>query len=630
MLSREILKNIRRIQLHARFLVKDAMMGEYKSSFKGQGMEFEEVREYSPGDDIRHIDWNVTARAQAPHVKKFREERELTVFLMVDMSASGSFGTAQRFKREVAAEIAAALAYLAIQNNDKVGVILFADGIEKYIVPQKGRNHVLRVIREVLAFEPSGRGTNLAGALQFLMRVAKRKSVVFLISDFLCSHYEKPLSIASRKHDIVAITLYDKMERELPNIGLVRLRDSETGEICVVDSASRNAREQYAALASEFDLALGELLRKARVERVSVQVGESYLTPLVSFFEKRVRAQGTKNLGSALCALLLTSAAVLWSSQAQGQNLEPLKGTTADVFKYSFEVTHAPGELVIPPDVEGTLAASDLRVVSKSEGLPQNRDGKVVRKFQYDIVADLPGVYEVPKMEFKVGSGLQTASAISFDVLSVAAKPQDGSQEKPDILDIRPIVEERWPYRFLIAAGFGALVLFAVILFAMHKLSGRPLWKKKTHLVVEISCHERALAALLELEVPRCDSLGEEERIRVAAEFHFRLGEVFKLYLESRFVPNATDLTSDELWERLRESRGLREIVQADTVQALRVFLQSADLVKFGKASSSEQALREAKSFVLDLVEQVRRKDDEAQRALQKEPWRERGGEAKK
>ncbi len=623
MLSREVLKSIRRIHLHARFLVRDAMMGEYKSSFKGHGMEFEEVREYSRGDDVRHIDWNVTARTQTPYVKKFREERELTVFLMMDMSASGSFGTRERFKRDVSAEIAAALAYLAIQNNDKVGVLLFADGVEKYIMPQKGRNHVLRVIREVLAFEPIGRGTNLKGALQFLMRVAKRRSVVFLLSDFQCDGYERMLQMVSRKHDVVAITPQDVMETNLPNVGLLALEDAESGEICVVDTASAHARQHFAALAREFDDVLGSRLRRAGVERIAVRTGESYLKPLVAFFDKRMRSRALR-IGVILLVCLCLSA--LSFQKAIAQQLVPLKGTTADVYRYSFVVTHAPGVSVVPPDFQGAIADQDLRVVASAEEPPVNRDGKVVRTFHFDVAADLPGAYEIPKLTFKVGDGVQETSSIAFDVLSVTATPSAGQQEKPDILDIRPIREERWPYRYTVAVGAAALALVLAIVWGMFKLSGKKLFPKKELLSKSLSCHEKAMNALSALPVPACDNLDTEERVKVASQFHFQLGLIFKEYFEDRFLPNATDMTSEELWEEIRASAKLVDVVGNDVVMACKGFLQSADLVKFAKASATESALRDAKVFVKSVVQKVSDFDAAAQNALQKEPWRNGAG----
>ena len=227
---KEILKKIRRIELRTRRLVNSMFAGQYHSVFKGRGMNFEEVREYAPGDEIRSIDWNVTARMNAPYIKKYTEEREMTVMLLVDVSASGIFGSVELSKRELAAEVASILAFSAINNNDKVGLILFTDRIELFIPPKKGRLHTLRLIREMLYFEPEGRGTDLAGALDYLNLVVSRRSVVFMISDFLAPDFTKALTVSSKRHDLVAMPVIDKGESELPNVGIITLEDAETGE----------------------------------------------------------------------------------------------------------------------------------------------------------------------------------------------------------------------------------------------------------------------------------------------------------------------------------------------------------------------------------------------------------------
>lgn len=289
MIPKEVLKKVRRIEIRTKRLVNDLFSGEYHSTFKGQGMEFEEVREYMPGDDIRLIDWNVTARTGFPHVKKFREERELSVVLLVDASSSGRFGTRERFKSETAAELCALLAFSAIKNNDKVGLIIFTDTIEKFVPPQKGRGHVLRLIREILAFEPTGIGTNIAGALEYLSRVIKRKSVVFLVSDFLSSDYQKPLRVANNKHDIIAMKITDPRESTFDDVGLLELEDVETGEVFLVDTGSNEFRREFEARATE-DLA--NLMREFRVidmDCINIRTDRSYIVPLINFFKMRER-----------------------------------------------------------------------------------------------------------------------------------------------------------------------------------------------------------------------------------------------------------------------------------------------------------------------------------------------------
>jgi uncharacterized protein (DUF58 family) len=291
MLTPELIKKIRRIEIRTRRLVNDSFAGEYHAIFKGRGMEFDEVRPYQPGDEVRTIDWNVTARTGAVFVKRYVEERELTVMLLVDASASGHFGTATRFKREIAAELAAVLAFSAITNNDKVGLLIFTDKLELFIAPRKGRRHVLRLIRDLLAFEPSGHRTDLKLALDTINRVLKRRSIVFLISDFLTApqSYSSVLQISNRRHDVIAVTLSDPREWEWPSVGLVALEDTETGQIQWVDTGSRHWREAFTDRVSELHLARERTFRKAKVDRISITTDAEYVTPLTFFFEKRAR-----------------------------------------------------------------------------------------------------------------------------------------------------------------------------------------------------------------------------------------------------------------------------------------------------------------------------------------------------
>ena len=286
---KEILKKIRRIELRTRNLVSSVFAGQYHSVFKGRGMNFEEVREYAPGDEIRAIDWNVTARMNAPYIKKFTEERELTVMLLVDVSASGVFGSVDLSKRELAAEVASILAFSAINNNDKVGLILFSEEVELFIPPKKGRLHTLRLIREMLFFEPKGRKTDLAGALDYLNRIMSRRCVVFAISDFMAPDFTKALTVTSRRHDLVAMPVIDPGEGEIPNVGIVTLEDAETGEQIDVDTSSRAVREGLPELNEGRLRSLERLLRTRRVDIVRLSTDEDYLVALRTFFEQRER-----------------------------------------------------------------------------------------------------------------------------------------------------------------------------------------------------------------------------------------------------------------------------------------------------------------------------------------------------
>ena len=287
MIPSKIIKRVKQIEIKTRGLVNDLFGGEYHSIFKGKGMTFSEVREYQSGDDIRLIDWNVTARTTTPFVKNFEEERELTVYLMVDISASGEFGSGSQLKRELGTEIAAVLGFSAIKNNDKVGLILFSDSIEKFIFPKKGKSHVLRVIRELLYTDPKNTGTSIGNSLDYLLKVAKRKSVVFIISDFLDSGYNSSLKIVSKKHDLIAIQLYDPAEYKFPNIGLAKVEDPESGEMFWIDTTSKRAMKEL-----EDDIRLKQLkfsknAKKIGFDLISISTDEDFVDPLMSFFKKR-------------------------------------------------------------------------------------------------------------------------------------------------------------------------------------------------------------------------------------------------------------------------------------------------------------------------------------------------------
>ncbi|MCX6971357.1 MAG: DUF58 domain-containing protein [Verrucomicrobia bacterium] len=286
---KEILKKIRRLELRTRRLVNAGFAGQYHSVFKGRGMNFEEVREYAAGDEIRSIDWNVTARMNTPYVKKFTEERELTVMLVVDVSASGTFGSVELSKRELAAEVASILAFSAINNNDKVGLLLFSDDVELFIPPKKGRLHTLRLIREMLYFEPKGRGTNMAGALDYLNRVINRRAVLFLISDFITPDFSKALTVSSRRHDVVAMPVSDPGESGFPDVGIITLEDAETGQQIDINTGSKSVRRGLADLEEVRRKSLARLFRSRRVDIVPLSTTEDYLLPLRAFFEQRER-----------------------------------------------------------------------------------------------------------------------------------------------------------------------------------------------------------------------------------------------------------------------------------------------------------------------------------------------------
>ncbi len=283
----ELLKRVRKIEIKTRGLSKNIFAGEYHSAFKGRGMAFSEVREYQYGDDIRNIDWNVTARFSHPYIKVFEEERELTVILLIDVSGSRNFGTQTQLKRNMITEIAAVLSFSAIQNNDKIGVILFSDQVEKFIPPKKGRQHILRIIRELIDYEPASLGTNIAEALRYFTNAIKKRSTAFLISDFMDSDYEEALRIAHKRHDLIALNIYDLRETELPRAGMVRLRDAETGKSIWVDTGSRRIRESYAAYWKREIGNFRELMLRTGLDSAIIRTDEDYVNPLVSLFKRR-------------------------------------------------------------------------------------------------------------------------------------------------------------------------------------------------------------------------------------------------------------------------------------------------------------------------------------------------------
>ncbi|MFC2098436.1 DUF58 domain-containing protein [Bacteroidota bacterium] len=283
----ELLKRVRKIEIKTRGLSKNIFAGEYHSAFKGRGMAFSEVREYQYGDDIRSVDWNVTARFNHPYIKIFEEERELTVILLVDVSGSRNFGTQTQLKKNMITEIAAVLSFSAIQNNDKIGVIMFSDQVEKFIPPKKGRQHILRIIRELINFQPQSQGTNISEGLRYFTNAIKKRCTAFLISDFLDENYEEALRIANKRHDLIAMNIYDLRETELPRAGMVRLKDAETGKTAWIDTGSRKTRERYGEYWEKEYEKFRDLMLRTGLDSVSIRTDEDYVRPLMNLFKRR-------------------------------------------------------------------------------------------------------------------------------------------------------------------------------------------------------------------------------------------------------------------------------------------------------------------------------------------------------
>ncbi len=314
----EILRKVRKIELSTRHMVDDLFGGEYHSVFKGMGMEFDEVREYAPGDEVRSIDWNVTARMGRPYIKRFREERELTVLLVIDASASGLFGSGDQLKSEIIAEVASVLAFSAIRNQDKVGCLIFTDRVEKFIPPEKGHRHVLRIIRELLYFKPEGSGTDLGRALETMTHLLKRKAVVFLVSDFLADGYETALRLAARRHDLIALNIHDPLESELPDLGLLHLRDAESGERVWIDTSNRWVRKHFAEEAERRLNEFSQLCGRHGVDEIRLDVTRDYARPLVQFFRRRAKRMA-KGIGRGAKTLLLALGLAAAAGEAPAQ-----------------------------------------------------------------------------------------------------------------------------------------------------------------------------------------------------------------------------------------------------------------------------------------------------------------------
>lgn len=285
--TKELLKKVRKIEIKTRGLSKHIFAGEYHSAFKGRGMSFSEVREYQYGDDVRNIDWNVTARYDKAYIKTYEEERELTVMLLIDISGSQNFGTSEHFKKDLITEIAAVISFSAIQNNDKVGVIFFTDKIEKFIPPQKGKKHILRIIRELINLKPESKKTDISEALKYFTNVVKKRSTAFLISDFFDDNFEKALQIAEHKHDIIALHVYDKSEYELPNIGLIKLQDAETDKEIYVDTAIKTVRENFRKEREKTAFFVKQIFDKNGIDNVKIKTDEDYIKPLLKLFKNR-------------------------------------------------------------------------------------------------------------------------------------------------------------------------------------------------------------------------------------------------------------------------------------------------------------------------------------------------------
>ena len=639
-LSPELLARIKTIQLRTQRLVTDALAGEYHSAFKGRGMEFEQVREYAPGDDIRHIDWNVTARMSSPFVKEHREERELTVMLIVDVSSSGAFGTAGKQKREVVAEVAAVLAYLAIQNNDRVGMIVFSDRIERFIPPKKGRSHVWRVIREVLSFRPAGRGTDLDGALDYLGRVVPRRSVGFVVSDFLDEGFSERLRVAARRHDLTAIRVLDRREVGLPRMGLIELEDAETGETMVIDTASRRVAESFAGAANADLARRSEQFRQAGVGEIQVWADRPWIEPIVRYLRARERgwrdsvpsvkqsaspSSGARTartvrvparagaLSALLPALVLPLALACGAAGDRVDPAEPPKppaelraavdrttATTGDLIVYEVEVEREPDVSVELAD-PGTGIAG-FRIVDLGEDPPETlASGRILERRWFQLRADLIGSYALPALSATYSGpdgdeGGLAAPEIPVEVESVL--PADGA-EATDIRDIKPLrrIEAGPPWPLWMGVAAAVLALAAAAWW----------WRRRRQRggggpeTPRIPPWELAIQELERLRRTDFSNLRELRR------YYFAVSAVVRAYVEGRFGMNATDLTTEEILSRLG---GLARL---DRVEARRLkrFLLATDRVKFAAHLPGPEEIERTWEQALGFVRATRPPEDD-------------------
>ena len=617
MIPKELLKKIRRIEIRTSHLVNDALAGQYHSAFKGRGMEFEEVREYQPGDDVRTIDWNVSARIGQPYVKKFREERELTVMLVVDLSASQSFGTNDQFKRELVAEIGATLAFSAIKNNDTVGLLCFTDRVEKFVPPRKGASHVLRVIRELLVHQPAGRGTNIGLALGHLNRITRKRSVVFVISDFLDEGFERELRAARRRHDLILVRVRDRHEVAMPRAGLITLIDNENGREVVVDTRSAAWQRAYT---EHVEANRGIVDSSAAIDEGGLHRGRDRAVVRRST-RPLLPNPGGATMTRFAASILIFMVALGLSSCAQDD--KPAESTTApletitergplalrveasaetvlagDILTVVVGVTVPTGYEVEMPDLLTNEALGEF-TVRDARRPPDIPDGDLRRwQHTYDLDTFATGEIEIPSFEVRYAPGNgapagATAGVLISEPLAITVRSVLGPDDADgSFRNIRAAVDADLPPTRPAWRTWGLVALALIIVAAL----ARAWWTRgREGAVVEpppVPPGEWARAALERLEA---DGLIESARF---TEFFDRLSAIVREYVERRFGLMAPERTTDEF---LREA-GHSELLSVGHRQLLEGFLRSADMIKFARQRSSvdecRTALDAAETFV--------------------------------
>jgi hypothetical protein len=598
MTPEEVMREVRRIEITTRHLVRDIVAGEYSSAFRGRGVEFSEVREYQPGDDVRSIDWNVTARLGTTYVKRYLEERELTVLFVIDVSASGRFGTHLRTKRSLGVEVCAVLALAAARNHDRIGAVWVSDRVERFVPPRRGRRHTLRIINDLLALEPAGTGTDLSAGLQFAESVLRRRSVIFVVSDFLATGYLSALDSLCRRHDVVALQLYDERERELPNVGLVSLADPETGGWRLVDTANAETRRRFHQAAEEFDRSLQQTVLERGGDLVRLETGRSYAEPLIAFFRrrelgKRFRAAGSRRSFRTVASLALLGFLSLapWrrsEAQVSGQSFEvmvPSKpATVGDSVTVEFRVRLDDRDLLfdtIPAPVGDMPEGVRVLSVDKLQRTPDRIFHGHARLAFYRPGRQPVPVFGLPFM--RAVKGVQRATLPSDSAL-VEIRPVLPAGNPP-LKDIREIEHTARPP--LLPWLFAAVLALGALLLGWRRRRRRPQTTAAIEELISVapveqpSPYEVALA-----EFSRIEQAGWARNGMVGRHYE-SVVDVLRDYLEAaESVPARERTTAELLWALppyLTES-GRRD--------RLRELLDEADLVKFARLEPSETRAR--------------------------------------
>jgi hypothetical protein len=599
MTPEEVMREVRRIEITTRHLVRDIVAGEYSSAFRGRGVEFSEVREYQPGDDVRSIDWNVTARLGTTYVKRYLEERELTVLFIIDVSASGRFGTHLRTKRALGVEVCAVLALAAARNHDRVGAVWVSDRVERFVPPRRGRRHTLRIINDLLALEPAGTGTDLSAGLQFAESVLRRRSVIFVVSDFLATGYLSALDSLGRRHDVVALQLYDDRERELPNIGLVSLADPETGRWRLVDTANPDTRRRFHQTAEEFDRSLQQTVIERGGDLVRLETGRSYAEPLIAFFRRRELGKRFRTAGSRRSFRTVASLALLgflglapWrraEAQVSGQSFEvmvPSKpATVGDSVTISFRVRLDDRDLLfdtIPAPVGDMPEGVRVLSVDKLQRTPDRIFHGHARLAFYRPGRQPVPVFGLPFM--RAVKGVQHATLPS-DSAFVEIRPLLPAGNPP-LKDIREIEHTARPP--LLPWIFGLLVALGLLLFGWRRRRRK---RSQTAATIEElisappveqpSPYEVALA-----ELSRIEQAGWARNSMVARHYE-SVVDALRDYLETAESVPARERTTAELLWALPPY-----LTEGGRRDRLRELLDEADLVKFARLEPSEARAR--------------------------------------